>query len=160
MESHAISDDQINASSVFAPRYSPWNGRINLTAGTGCWSASRNDLNQWLQIDLISECTQVTRVATQGRHSHNQWVTAYHLQYSNDTVNFQHYREQGQNSTKVYIYRLTSHIHIHILVEDFSYVENPTSKTWYANRSVYFGRLDAPLRITTCSLEFSAFSSI
>jgi len=45
---------------------------------------------------------KVTRVATQGRYSvYNQWVTKYKLQYSDDGVNFQYYKEQGQTTDKV-----------------------------------------------------------
>jgi hypothetical protein len=44
----------------------------------------------------------VTRVATQGRNGgYTQWVKRYKLQYSNDGVKFQYYREQRQTADKV-----------------------------------------------------------
>ena len=67
----------------------------------GSWSAGNNDENQWLQVDLGSRYTKVTRVATQGIHDAAQWVTKYKLLYSNDEVNFQYYREQGETGDKV-----------------------------------------------------------
>ena len=50
-------------------------------------------------------------MATQGRNynrrwppgSHSQWVKEYKLQYSDDGVNFQYYREQGQPTDEVKI---------------------------------------------------------
>ena len=54
------------------------------------------DGNPWLQIDLGGLYATVTAVATQGRHNKDEWVTEYMLQYSNETLNFQNYREPGQ----------------------------------------------------------------
>ena len=101
MESRAISPQQISASSEFSLRHAARFGRLHLTANQGSWSAKASDANQWLQIDLTNQCTRVTRVTTQGRDSNDQWVTKYSLQYSNDTANFQYYREQGKNTSKV-----------------------------------------------------------
>ncbi|XP_078351746.1 lactadherin-like isoform X1 [Oculina patagonica] len=107
MESGAILDSQISASSEYDSEYSSLyaatKGRLRLEASgesAGSWSAAFNDPNQWLQIDLLSQYTEVTSVATQGRNVYHQWVTKYKLQYSNDGVNFQYYREQGQNVDK------------------------------------------------------------
>lgn len=103
MESGAISDGKISASSQYGEQLAAAQGRLNLQVnGTsqGAWSAATSDANQWLQIDL-SGWYRVTRVATQGRQNSEQWVTQYQLDYSNDSVNFQKYREDGQNVTKV-----------------------------------------------------------
>ena len=102
MKDGAISDAQITASSQYDSNYAPFHGRLDFTKRKGgSWSASKSDLHQWLQVDLGTESTKVTRVATQGRNDYNQWVTKYKLQYSNDGVNFQYYREQGQTVDKV-----------------------------------------------------------
>ena len=105
MENGAISDRQITSSSQLDMNYAAIQGRLNLkaTAGGkgGSWSAVRNDSNQWLQVDLGSQHVSVTRVATQGRNVAAQWVMKYKLQYSNDGVNFQYYRDQGQTADKV-----------------------------------------------------------
>lgn len=105
MENGEISDDQISASSTFAGNTPPKVARLNRQDGTeglqGAWVASGNDLNQWLQIDLKVPNTGVTGVATQGGDGNEHRVTKYKLQYSNDEVNFQYYREQGQATNKV-----------------------------------------------------------
>ena len=98
MENGAISDEQISASSQLDANHAA-KGRLHCKAGS--WSAGKNDLHQWLQVDLGSQYTKVTRVATQGRIYPAQWVTKYKLQYSNDGVNFQYYRDQGQTVAKV-----------------------------------------------------------
>ncbi len=103
MESGALADAQITASSVLDTSTTPGQARLHLKAvanKAGGWSALKNDLNQWLQVDLGSY-TKVTRVATQGRNGHDQWVTKYRLQYSNDGVSFQVYKEPGASLAKV-----------------------------------------------------------
>ena len=104
MENGTITDRQISASSHWTADYAAIQGRLHFKAiprKAGSWSADKNDLHQWLQVDLGSQYTKVTRVATQGRNDAAQWVTKYKLQYSNDEVTFQYYREQGQNADKV-----------------------------------------------------------
>ena len=104
MENGTISDGQINASSQWNSDHAAIQGRLKLNAvgfKSGAWSALRNNINQWLQIDLIGQNTRVTRVATQGRNDLNQWVTKYKLEYSSDGLNFQYYREQGKTDDKV-----------------------------------------------------------
>ena len=104
MESKAISDAQISASSQTDDYHSAAQARLHRkTDGSkfGGWSALTNDLNQWLQVDFGSYTT-VTRVATQGGNGYNQWVTKYMLQYSDDGITFQFYKEGGSTSTKVW----------------------------------------------------------
>ena len=107
MENGAISDAQITASSKWDANHAPFQGRLHfhfhVNPKVGSWSALKNDLLQWLQVDLGSHYFKVTRAATQGRNAYSQWVTKYKLQYSNDGVNFLYYREQGQNTDKVKI---------------------------------------------------------
>ena len=106
MESGAISDAQITASSEWGGRFlhAPRQGRLNFkTQGrqVGAWCAKKNDPNPWLQVDLGSYTT-VRRVATQGRHGWGQWwVTKYRLQYSDDGISFQFYKEPSDTSAKV-----------------------------------------------------------
>ena len=101
MENNAISHGHISASSHYRADYAPFNGRLGFQDGPGCWSTSLEDTNPWLQVDLGSVYTKVTRVATQGRHSQSQWVTKYKLQYGDDGQNFQNYTEKGQSTDKV-----------------------------------------------------------
>ena len=105
MENNRISDDQISASSELSPNHKANQGRLYYTTDGGkggAWSAKTTDKNQWLQIDLGGLNATVTAVATQGRHDEDEWVTEYMLQYSNETLNFQHYREQGQTTYKAW----------------------------------------------------------
>ena len=109
MENGEISDRQITASSQLDASHAAIQGRLNLKA-TGnkaeSWSAGSNDPSQWLQVDLGSPNTKVTRVATQGRNDPPQWVTKYKLQFSNDELDFHYYTDPRQTGNKVeYVYR-------------------------------------------------------
>ena len=93
-----------SASSHLDSNHPAIGGRLQCETNSGkegSWSAGNNDVNQWLQVDLGSRYTKVTRVATQGKKDVAQWVTKYKLQYSNDGGNFQFYREEGQTVDKV-----------------------------------------------------------
>ena len=111
MESGAIADAEITASSQYNDNHAASQGRLNFKetgAKSGSWAAETRDGNQWLQVDLGNQQTTVTRVATQGRNyngqwrnSHSQWVTKYKLQYRiNDGVNFAYYKDKGQTVNK------------------------------------------------------------
>ena len=100
MENRAISDTQISASSQWSPVYGPHEGRLN-NKRRGVWVAVKNDINQWLQVDLGSYST-ITAVATQGRSRMvRQWVTKFKIKYSVDGSSFQTYKEPGSSSAKV-----------------------------------------------------------
>ena len=106
MESGAIPDAHITASSEWDGNHAAFQGRLNFKEGggkQGAWSSRPSDENQWLRIDLGNQQTNVTGVATQGRDSEKwpQWVTKYKLQYGDNGVNFDNYRESGQSGTKV-----------------------------------------------------------
>jgi len=103
MEDGTITEAQITASSRVDGNHSAVQARLNFKADgskAGAWSALTNNLNQWIQVDLGSY-TRVTRVATQGRNAYNEWVTKYRLQYSDDEVNFQFYKQLGERFAKV-----------------------------------------------------------
>ena len=103
MESGAISNEQISASTEYAGSLVPSCGRLHLPFGGchGSWAAAVNDVEQWLQVEFGNQYTTVTGVATQGRTVDNQWVTMYQLQYGYDGFNFQYYKEHGQTANKV-----------------------------------------------------------
>ena len=98
MEKGAISDGQISASSELDANHEASQGRLNLKE---TWSAYANDAEQWLQIDLGTNPVTVTWVATQGSNFQSQWVINYTLKYSDDGLNFQLYKQQGQSKHKV-----------------------------------------------------------
>ena len=97
MESHAIADAQISASS-YRDQNKPLMSRPN---SKGWVSRSAKTASEWLQIDLLSSYTMVTAVETKGRKKKGHWVTKYYLNYSNDGVTFQYYREPGETTVKV-----------------------------------------------------------
>ena len=110
MESGAIADSQITASSEYDIYHRPSRARLytkdwaipGIGLGIGAWASLADDLNQWLQADL-GKITPVTHVATQGRNfvSPTQMVTKYKLQFSNDGVLFLFYKRQGESSDAV-----------------------------------------------------------
>ena len=98
MENNEISDGQIRASSSWDGNSVASRGRLSIKASgalRGSWTASARNPHQWLQIDLGANNAKVTGVATQGRQDADQWVTSYKLQYGNDGLNFQYYKDQG-----------------------------------------------------------------
>ena len=111
MESRAISDAQITASSEHNAVHAASHARLNFqeipNQAAGAWAANLSDKNPWLQVDLGLRYNEVilTQVATQGRNSLNypQWVTKYKLQYGDNGEAFQYYREKEQNTDKVKI---------------------------------------------------------
>ena len=98
MANGAIVDAEISASSQFDAGSLASHGRLSFQGG---WTAAAADVNPWLQIDLGKGLANVTRVATQGRWGASQWVTKYNLQYGDSILNFQYYKELGQNTSKV-----------------------------------------------------------
>ena len=105
MESGAISDAQISASSHYTWSYSDYSAkkaRLNSRhswSNNGCWAAATNDLHQWLQVDL-GGYTKVTRVATQGSDGYrlSGRVTKFKIRYSSDGVIWQFYKEPGNSN--------------------------------------------------------------
>ena len=104
VESGAISDGQMSASSQWDENLTASQGRLNVKAVPGeggSWSAKDNNVRQWLQVDLGNPHTKVTALATQGRSDYPQWVTKYKVQYSGDGDNFQHFMEEQPSKITV-----------------------------------------------------------
>ena len=102
MESGAILDSQISASSEWDSNHAAQQARLYVKTVYGAWSARSNDIHQWLQVDLLNT-TRVSGVATQGRNgrSSSQWVTKYKLKYSEGGQAFKFYRRSGDESDMV-----------------------------------------------------------
>lgn len=102
MESGAIPDSQMSASSQWDGNHAAKQGRLFFKSSTkaSSWSAKTNDASQWLQVDL-RVYTKVARVASQGRHAVPQWVTKYKLRYSIEGTTFYYFIEAGQSAEKV-----------------------------------------------------------
>ncbi|XP_015748020.1 PREDICTED: EGF-like repeat and discoidin I-like domain-containing protein 3, partial [Acropora digitifera] len=110
MQNSIISDAQLSASSSFNLNEAANQGRLHndyTSLYAGAWVAATT-FNEWIQIDLLSNYTRISRVATQGRHHVDnityQWVKKYNLKYSdfeNDTT-FRFYMEEGQIREKTF----------------------------------------------------------
>ena len=105
MESRAIPNSAVTASSTYGATFEPWQARLNnakKNQSTGSWSARTNVVGQWLQIDLGKE-TVVTKIATQGRpsYAHLQWVSSYKILLSLDGANWNAYRSDGSEKVNV-----------------------------------------------------------
>ena len=92
MKDGTIQDSQVTASSVYPSSamytHGSSNGRLDHPGNggtTGGWSAGHKDLNQWIQVDLLTP-RYVTGIVMQGRDEVTQWVTRYQVQYGNDGV--------------------------------------------------------------------------
>ena len=104
MENGEIPDGNITASSERFYTHHAFHGRLNFKAKgitRGAWTARNRSAEQWLQVDLDSQFTRITGVATQGREDRDNWVKEYKLGYSNKTPQFQDYKGKGQNIVKV-----------------------------------------------------------
>ncbi|CAL1296415.1 unnamed protein product [Larinioides sclopetarius] len=80
LETGALLDSQLSASSCFSSAFTPENARLG---SDSVWAAADLDENQYLQVDFLDEAN-VTGIITKGREDIPQWVTAYSLSYSND----------------------------------------------------------------------------
>lgn len=103
MESAEISEKQISASSEYSSQLVASQSRLNIqpSAGKlGSWTAATNNVHQWLQVDL-GVYSIVTRVATQGRHDAQQWVTKYKLMYGHHPSTLHSFKRSYDNNDEV-----------------------------------------------------------
>ncbi|CAH1255660.1 MFGE8 [Branchiostoma lanceolatum] len=115
MESGAIPDDRITASSYWGPDHEPFLGRLNEVIGVGAWVAMVNVIGQWLQVDF-GEVKRVRGTMIQGRHG-GQWVKSYKLQYSVDGVSWTTYAG-SDGSDKIFPGNTHAHIPVTNLLDD------------------------------------------
>ena len=102
LEDGRIQDGAMSASSVYNNYHAAKLGRLHLEArarNVGAWCVKTNDAHQWLQIHLGGGTT-VTKVVTQGRQDHDQWVTSYAISYSPVNSNWVYVMTHGKK--KVY----------------------------------------------------------
>ena len=97
----SIQDSSITASSQFDADYNPWNSRLNNERLTGCWAALTRSNDEWIQADLES-VKVITKVATQGRHALEQFVTSYKLLTSVTGSEFSEVRSED-GSERIFI---------------------------------------------------------
>ena len=97
MKNGRIPDEVITSSSEQSLKTLALHGRLDMTWAArreaGGWCPKFSDEHQWLQVWLGSDHI-IKKVATQGRHNHNQWVTSYTLSYSQDGMTFVEYQRK------------------------------------------------------------------
>ena len=88
----------VSASSEFDSSHGARRARLDYPRpreGASCWSAARNDVDQWIAVDLV-DVKEVIRIETQGRgYGWFQCVTAFKVQYSVDGINWE-YADNGK----------------------------------------------------------------
>ena len=93
MESGAITDDKISASSKVNAGTPAKNGRLNYVYGSS-WCASPSDKNPYLEIDL-GVTHIICAVSTEGNSRADEWVKTYTLQFYTGGA-WTNYEEDGQ----------------------------------------------------------------
>uniref|UniRef100_A0A8C2BMR5 ferroxidase n=1 Tax=Cyprinus carpio TaxID=7962 RepID=A0A8C2BMR5_CYPCA len=107
MESGLIKDAQITASSVASNWYSgqwhPWYARLNKLGTVNAWQAKNNDMHPWIQVEL-KDIKKITGIITQGAKSfgNEMFVTAYTLEYSEDSKRWTKYTEDEDYEQKTF----------------------------------------------------------
>ena len=99
MESYAIPDSSVTASSILWQLANAGKGRLHFfpkTGENGGWVANPNDrYNSWFKVDF-GRWTKVTRISTQGRQDGDDWVTKYRVSYGYDGILFRDYQENEE----------------------------------------------------------------
>ena len=90
LQTDLIPDSAMKANS-YQSGYPPKAGRLNSHVG---WCSQHNAYSDYLQIDF-GKVMKITRMATQGRYSADQWVKKYILSFSLDGSAFHAY-EKGK----------------------------------------------------------------
>ncbi|XP_033105774.1 uncharacterized protein LOC117108037 [Anneissia japonica] len=92
MRDGSIPDGSLSVSSQWDAIHGALGARYHssrTSSNVGSWSAQVNDANQWIQVDFgTRDIVMVTGITTQGRSDHEQWVTAYNVQYSQNGETF------------------------------------------------------------------------
>ncbi|XP_078573147.1 uncharacterized protein LOC144859992 [Branchiostoma floridae x Branchiostoma japonicum] len=103
MESGWIHISQISASSAdefYGPDRSRLNNNASIAsdggthAARGNWRAAVTNADQWLQVSFLVEVV-IKAVVVQGSFDAQEWVQTYILLYSNDSITWQTYKENG-----------------------------------------------------------------
>ncbi|XP_078598285.1 neuropilin-2-like [Branchiostoma floridae x Branchiostoma japonicum] len=97
MQSGAIPDGSITASSTYSSFYEPYLARLH---GRGGWLTNIRTIGEWLQVDL-GEIKKVTGTITQGG-VYGYWVKSYKLQHSTDGASWTTYAN-SEGTEKVFI---------------------------------------------------------
>ncbi|XP_070618121.1 lactadherin isoform X1 [Erythrolamprus reginae] len=108
MQTRAISDNQLTASSVYygflgVQRWGPDRARLHNRGVVNAWTASSYDKKPWIQVNLLKTMF-ISGVATQGagRAGLSEYVESYKVSYSLDGRVFEFYKDDNQNQGKIF----------------------------------------------------------
>ncbi|XP_062520334.1 EGF-like repeat and discoidin I-like domain-containing protein 3 [Corticium candelabrum] len=101
MTTGVLDSYHVTSSSDHDFNHDPRSARLLTDTLVGSWSSKQLDVFQWLQVDFGS-LRKVTAVATQGRLWLDQWVTSYHVSFSNDGQSWTLYHEAGKETPEVF----------------------------------------------------------
>lgn len=108
MESRAIADTQMSASSVHfgflgLQRWGPELARLNNKGIVNAWTSSNFDRNPWIQTNLLRRM-RISGIATQGarRVGRAEFVRAYKVAYSLDGHEFVFIKDEERDQDKVF----------------------------------------------------------
>ncbi|EDO33337.1 predicted protein, partial [Nematostella vectensis] len=171
LENKNIPDSGLTASSEWNKDYTAARARLNIKKQgslSGAWSTKTNDGSQWLQVNLGS-VTMVTRIATQGRQDHNQWVTSYTLSTTKISCIFLHYPTQifTGNTDQ---HHIVSHVISPAVIARFIRIHPQTWHSHISLRAEFYGCTDGfeppaepecvkPLGCQCLSIKDSQFSA-
>jgi len=82
-----LDDSAFSSSSDWNRNHSAKFARFDSKPKFANWSAKKNELGEWIQLDLGEE-KKIKSVRIQGRHNYPQWVTKYNLWVGNDLSNW------------------------------------------------------------------------
>ncbi|XP_045141432.1 coagulation factor VIII [Echinops telfairi] len=100
MESRAISDGQITASSHFTSPFATWSpsqARLHLQGRTNAWRPQVNNAQEWLQVDF-RKTVKVTGIITQGAKAllTSMYVREFHIASSQDGQHWTPFPQEGK----------------------------------------------------------------
>ncbi|XP_036443090.1 LOW QUALITY PROTEIN: contactin-associated protein-like 5 [Colossoma macropomum] len=88
----SLPSGSFQSSSRSSDSHSAHFAKLNRKDGAGGWSPDSQDHRPWLQLDLRDRL-EITAIATQGRWGSSDWVSSYHLQYSDSGRTWRSYRQ-------------------------------------------------------------------
>ncbi|XP_072043402.1 uncharacterized protein [Amphiura filiformis] len=101
-DSNVVPNSQLTASTsyfAFFEDYAAVKARLHTPAYS--WCAATNDVNQWVQIDLV-RYQYISGVITQGCASYDRWVTKYSVDFSMNSADTLEYVRDSNNARQIF----------------------------------------------------------
>jgi len=136
MESKAITDGQITASSIYSTDYQPWLARLR--GPLRGWCPKTHNAGEWIQIDFSSAKT-ITAVATQGSASLSEHPKKFSIAYSQDGVSFTSYEGGKEFSANVDGTNIVRNEFVPQIAARFIRLVLPVTTAWPTMRIEFYG---------------------